>query len=90
MKGIKEITEKYQEYIDGCGNEPNAVICSVKFYDDEQEFETTLKLDCEYNDELDEEIFFYCDHFGGFLSLVGEESKNEDFYVKEVYEFINI
>jgi hypothetical protein len=90
MRTIEEIINGFNAY---CakhdGQEPDAVICAIRFYDDEEDTETFVKLNCECEEEYDENFIFYCDHINDFLDLLGEGSNCEDFYVREVYEFIN-
>lgn len=71
------------------GKEPDALLCSIRFYDDDEDVEVCIKLKCEYEDHDDDNFFFYCGHINDFLYLLGESSNCEDFYVRKVYEFIN-
>lgn len=90
MKTIEETINGFNHY---CakheGREPDAVICSVRFYGDNEDVETFIKLNCEYEEREDVNFIFFCDHISHFLALLGEGSNCEDFYVREVYEFIN-
>jgi hypothetical protein len=90
MRTIEEIINGFNDY---CakheGKEPDAVVCAIRFYGDDEVLETFIKLNCEYEDHEDDNFIFYCDHINHFLDLLGEGSNCEDFYVREVYEFIN-
>lgn len=88
MKLRERIIEAHTEYKIKHGVEPDAVICEIKFKDDGSEIETIIKLNCESDERTDESIFFYCDHIQE-LFLLMDEDNNEDFYITEVYEFIN-
>jgi hypothetical protein len=90
MKTIEEIINGFNDYCHkNGGEEPDAVICSIRFYDDDEDLEVCIKLNCEYEDHEDDNFFFYCGHINDFLDLLSESSNCEDFYVREVYEFIN-
>lgn len=91
MRTIEEIMNGFKDYcLSHDGKEPNAIECSVCFYDDGSEIETIVKLNCGFEEKYDDEIFFYCDHFGELISLVGKNSRCEDFYINEVHDFINL
>ena len=90
MKTREEIINGFNAYCTKHeGREPDAVICSVRFYDEEEDVEVFVKLNCEVEDPWDETFFFYCKHINGLFSVFGEDSNYEDFYIREVYEFIN-
>lgn len=90
MKTIEEIINGFNDY---CakheGKEPDAVMCSVRFYDDDEDMEVCVKLNCEVENPFDDKFFFYCKNINDLLSIFREDSNNEDFYVRVVYEFIN-
>ncbi len=89
MKLRERIIEARTEYKIKHGGEPDAVICGVKFKDNGSEIETIIKLNCESDERTDESIFFYCDHIHELFSLMNKDDNGEDFYITEVYEFIN-
>lgn len=89
MKLRERIIEAHTEYKIKHGEESDAVICAVKFKDDGSEIEAIIKLNCESDERTDESIFFYCDHIQELFSLMNKGNNGEDFYITEVYEFIN-
>lgn len=90
MKTIEEIINGFNDYCHRhTGEEPDAVLCSIRFYDEDEDMEVCIKLNCEYEDHEDDNFFFYCGHVNDFLDLLSENSNCEDFYVREVYGFIN-
>ena len=90
MKTRREILNGFNAYLAKYnGKEPDAAICSIVFYGAEGDTEVIVKLNCEVEDPFDDKFFFYCKHIEGLFSILGEDSDYEDFYVKEVYEFID-
>lgn len=90
MKTIRDLINGLNTYLaEHNGKEPDAVICSVKFYDDEEDMEVLIKLNCEVENPFDYDFFFYCKHLNGLFSILGEDSNLEDFYVNRVYEFVD-
>ena len=89
MKLRERIIEAHTEHKVKHGAEPDAVICGVKFKDDGSEIEAIIKLNCASDERMDDKIFFYCSHLIELLSLMDNDSNGEDFYITEVYEFIN-
>ena len=80
----------FNQYCEQWHKEPNAVRCLIEYREDGMELETILKLDCECDERIDDYIFFYCKHLSELLDLIGKESLSEDFFVKDVYEFLTL
>ena len=71
----KEIREKYQEYRTEKGHEPHFLECAIRWNDTLETLETRIALD--FDTEMDDEIFFYCDTLDSLLSLA--DKSGEDF-----------
>ena len=78
--------EKYRLYCETCGSEPLYAECTVKYKDDGNSFDTTIKLSSCADNPEDDEIFFYCDTFSGLKGLT-EPDGGEDFYITAFHNF---
>ena len=76
----KEIREKNQEYRTEKGHEPHFLECAIRWNDT---LETRIALD--FDTEMDDEIFFYCDTLDSLLSLA--DKSGEDFVIAGYFGF---
>lgn len=76
---IKEIEEAHSDYIKRYGKSPNVAYVTVRWRNEQDEFNETIAVDGV--DELpDEEILYYCNSVSGLINLTSEDSA-EDFRV---------
>lgn len=61
-------------------------LCDVIFKDGAQYEDFIIKLNTEYNEDEDDQIFFYCEDYESFLSLCTDEFR-EDFRVTTIHKF---
>ena len=79
---------KFRSYCEIYGREPLYAECTVKYKDDGNSFDTTVKMSscADENDPEDDEIFFYCDTFSGLKGLTQPDG-GEDFYIIAFHGF---
>lgn len=83
---IRQMDEKYQAYRCETGGYPQYADCVIRFNDDGNTIETTIKLDCGVDEDEDDEIFFYCNGLNDLKGLT-EEGPGTDFTVIEIIRF---
>lgn len=77
--------KRYAEFIKEYGKEPTYAKCDVSF-DDGSMMYVTIKLSCDYNEDEDDYVFFYCNGLNDFLSLYDEDS-GQDFHISGIVSF---
>jgi hypothetical protein len=88
----EEIEKQYAEYIKEHNEEPRYASVAVRFLDEENSFDTIIKLLDDYDenntpDWEDEQTFFYCNGLNDLKSLC--EKGCEDFVITDLYELFN-
>lgn len=82
----KIIKEKYDEYIRKNGRSPLYVEAQIQWKDDKSLAEVLFKLNDEYDEKDDEEVFFSCHGIQDFMGML-EDERGEDFIVTYVFGF---
>jgi hypothetical protein len=82
----KVIKEKYNEYIKKNGRSPLYVEAQIQWKDDKNTAEVLFKLNDEYDEKDDEEVFFSCHGIEDFMSTLEDEC-GEDFIITDVFGF---
>ena len=82
---IATINRLYTQYCTENGHEPHFAECAIKWKDTQETVEVRIFLSSDVYDEIDDEIFYYCDGLQDFISLVGPGM--EDFTLVQCFEF---
>lgn len=84
---IEEIKKACSEYIEEHGEDPNVAYVKIRWRNEQDEFEETIAINGV--EELDEDIFYYCNSVNDLTGLT-EEGPGEDFHVTGFYGFDRI
>lgn len=79
------INSMYTKYCTENGYEPHFADCAIKWKDTQETVEVRIFLSSGVYDEIDDEIFYYCDGLHDFIALVG--SGVEDFTIVQCFYF---
>lgn len=79
------INSMYTKYCTENGHEPHFADCAIKWKDTQETVEVRIFLSSGVYDEIDDEIFYYCDGLHDFIALVG--SGVEDFIIVQCFYF---
>lgn len=82
---MQDISTKFLEFCNECGHEPEYANCQIEWLDDHNQYDVTIKLSCDMDEEEDDNIFYYCNSLKELESLT--ETGHEDFIVTEIYSF---
>jgi hypothetical protein len=83
---LQQMDEMYNSFQTETGQEPQYADCVVRYNDDGNTIETTIKLDCGVEEDEDDEIFFYCNGLEDLKGLTNE-GPGTDFTVVEIIRF---
>lgn len=79
-----DICNRFNDYIEKHGKKPQIAVCHIVWQDDRTHYDVKIKLNTEIDTD-DDEIFFYCSEYDGFISLAFSEE--EEFFISEVKRF---
>ena len=77
------VEQSLTEYRTEKGHEPHFLECAIRWNDTLETLETRIALD--FDTEMDDEIFFYCDTLDSLLSLA--DKSGEDFVIAGYFGF---
>lgn len=97
MKNIERDFLNHAYNLNKNGVYPTYVDCLIRFKDDGNTCEVTIKLNNECIDDEDDDIFFYCNGVNDFVSLLANideldnyDNQEEDNYQDGVEDFVVI